>query len=201
MQPSVRKMRNLLLVLSFVGLSACAGMAPQASPQPEEPAVPVMRWDFRPDADNWTEGALLALETHGAALPAMVPSDYAEWCPDYPNQTPENRAAFWAGLFSALAKHESTWRPEAVGGGGLWYGLVQIDPRTARAYQCEATTGSALKDPVANLRCGVRIAARQVAKRGTVSRGMRDWGPFHSSSKRAEMSAWTRAQPYCSART
>ncbi|SPJ24307.1 transglycosylase SLT domain-containing protein [Palleronia abyssalis] len=189
-------MRRLLLALSLLGLSACV----TATPQPEAPtAPPVMRWDFRPDADTWTEGTMSALETHGQALPSMIPADITEWCPDYPNRTAEERAAFWAGLFSALAKHESTWRPDAVGGGGSWFGLVQIAPATARAYGCEATSGSALKNPVANLRCGVRIAARQVTKRGTVNRGMRDWGPFHSASKRAEMAAWTRAQPYCSA--
>ena len=86
-----------------------------------------------------------------------------------------------------------------MGGGGLWFGLVQIAPATARAYGCAATSGSALKNPVANLSCGVRIAAKQVSRRGSVNRGMRDWGPFHSGAKRAEMSAWTRAQPYCQA--
>ena len=191
-------MRRIILLLSLLGLSACVTMP---APEPEAPpAPPTMRWDFRPDAAAWTEGTLDALQTHGAVLPSMVPADVAEWCPDYENRTPEERAAFWAGLFSALAKHESTWRPEAVGGGGLWYGLVQIDPRTARAYGCDAQSGSALKNPIANLRCGVRIAAAQVSKRGTVNRGMRDWGPFHSASKRAEMAAWTRAQPYCAPR-
>ena len=74
---------------------------------------------------------------------------------------------------------------------------MQIAPPTARAYGCAAKSGSALKNAAANLQCGVRIAAAQVTKRGTVGRGMRDWGPFHSAAKRAEMSAWTRAQPYC----
>ncbi len=187
-------MLRLLSILAICGLSACVSTEGSESPGSD---VPAMRWDFRPDAASWTEGTLDALETHGAVLPAMVPGDYAEWCPGYPTQTEENRAAFWSGLFSALAKHESTWRPDAVGGGGLWYGLVQILPSTARLYGCDAQTGSELKDPVANLRCGVRIAAAQVSRRGTVSRGMLDWGPFHSASKRAEMAAWTRAQPYC----
>ncbi len=189
-------MRAILCLLTLCGLSACAGLDASSDAAVEPPA---MRWDFRPDSGPWTEGTLDALATHGAALPALVPADYEEWCPGYPEQTAENRAAFWAGLFSALAEHESTWRPEAVGGGGLWYGLVQILPSTARLYGCDATTGAELKDPVANLRCGVRIAAHQVADRGTVSRGMLDWGPFHSSSKRAEMAAWTRSQPYCRA--
>lgn len=187
-------MRRLLSILALCGLSACAASQDDAGTGSD---VPAMRWDFRPDSRAWTEGTLEALETHGAVLPAMVPADYAEWCPGYPRQSAENRAAFWSGLFSALAKHESTWRPDAVGGGGLWYGLVQILPSTAELYGCEAQTGAELKDPVANLRCGVRIAAHQVSDRGTVSRGMLDWGPFHSSAKRAEMAAWTRAQPYC----
>ncbi|TRD23534.1 transglycosylase SLT domain-containing protein [Palleronia caenipelagi] len=194
-------MRRLILSLSLLALSACADLTTTTeAPEPESPAVeqtPVMRWDFRPNGENWTRATLNALDSHGAVLPSMVPADIATWCPGYTTQTRENRAAFWAGLFSALAKHESTWRPEAVGGGGLWYGLVQIDPRTARAYNCRAQSGEALKNPEANLSCGVRIAAKQVSKRGTVNRGMRDWGPFHSSAKRAEMSAWTRAQDYC----
>lgn len=188
-------MRLLMLLVACAGLSACVTTTPVVTPDVE----PAMRWDFRPDADSWTEGTLDALRTHGAVLPSMIPADITEWCPDYANKTEEERAAFWAGLFSALAKHESTWRPEAVGGGGSWFGLVQISPSTARAYGCAATTGSALKNPVANLRCGVRIAAAQVSKRGSVNGGMRDWGPFHSSTKRAEMAAWTRQQPYCKA--
>ncbi|SEN87010.1 lytic transglycosylase domain-containing protein [Palleronia pelagia] len=190
-------LRHLAIVM-FLLLPACAQISGQRKAEPTA-ELPVTRWDFRPESEIWTQATLQALTEHGAALPAMVPADYAEWCPEYAAQTPENRAAFWTGLLSALAKHESTWRPDAVGGGGLWYGLTQIDPRTARAYNCDVTSGQALKDGAANLRCAVRIAAVQVAKRGTINRGMRDWGPFHSAAKRAEMAAWTRSQPYCQA--
>ncbi|PZX16235.1 transglycosylase-like protein with SLT domain [Palleronia aestuarii] len=188
-------MPRFVLILAIAALSGCVGAARAPDPEPASP--PVARWDFRPEGAVWTAETMEALATHGAALPQMVPADYAEWCPNYPNQSPENRAAFWNGLFSALAEHESTWRPEAVGGGGLWYGLVQIDPRTARGYGCAARSGAALKDGAANLRCAVRIATAQVTKRGTINRGMLDWGPFHSSSKRSDMASWTRAQPYC----
>ena len=156
-----------------------------------------MHWDHRPEADAWTRATLAALNAHGAVLPALVPADIDAWCPAYRGAGEAQRRAFWAGLLSALAKHESTWNPRAVGGGGLWYGLVQIAPGTARGHGCRATSGAALKDGSANLSCAVRIAARQVPKQNTVAEGMRDWGPFHSSSKRAEMSAWTRSQSYC----
>lgn len=164
-------------------------------------AQPVMRWDHRPEAALWTKTALEALQTHGAALPALVPADIEAWCPAYPQADPATRSAFWAGLISALAKHESTWNPAAVGGGGRWFGLVQIAPATARGYGCEARSGAALKNGEANLSCAIRIMAHTVPRDGVVAargRGVAaDWGPFHSAAKRTDMAAWTRNQSYC----
>ena len=87
---------------------------------------------------------------------------------------------------SALAKHESTYRPWAVGGGGRWYGLLQILPATARGYKCNARTGQSLKDGAANLSCAVRIMAHTVPRDGVIHgyRGRKgqgvtaDWGPM-----------------------
>ncbi len=202
--------RRLLAALALpVALSACAADGPGLVDRiaaPEErlstsAMPPPMRWDHHPEAGAWTETAFAALETHGAALSAITPGDIEAWCPAYPEATPEERKAFWAGLVSALAKHESTWNPRAVGGGGRWFGLVQIAPATARGYGCEARSGEALKDGTKNLSCAIRIMARTVPRDGVVSAGMRgvaaDWGPFHSSRKREDMRAWVRAQPYC----
>jgi len=191
------RVARTLVFAALLGTSACtvpAVIAPEA-----EATLPAMRWDFRPEADIWTAATLDALEQHGSELPAMTPEDIDVFCPRYRTASEEDRRAFWAGLFSALAKHESTWNPAAVGGGGRWFGLVQIDPRTAQGYGCNARTGQALKNGAANLQCAVRIATAQVSKRGTVSRGMLDWGPFHSEGKRADMKAWTREQSYCQA--
>ncbi|MDP3341077.1 transglycosylase SLT domain-containing protein [Frigidibacter sp.] len=172
----------------------------------EAPATaPVTRWDHRPEALSWTEATLTALETDGAVLATTVPTDIATFCPGYATASLEEREAFWVGMLSALAKHESTWNPKASGGGGQWLGLMQIAPGTARAYNCEATSASALKDGSANLACAVKIAARQVGKdRAILSNGRggwaglaRDWAPMRSSGKVAEMASWTKAQPYC----
>lgn len=189
-------MLKLFLGMILVTLAACA------RPNADGGVVrvverPAMRWDFRPEAEIWTADTLKALRAHGAVLAKMEPGDIDAWCPAYREAGAADRRAFWAGLFSTLAKYESTWNPKAVGGGGRWIGLVQIDPRTARGYGCAAQSSAALKDGAANLSCAVRIAASQVPKYGTVSRGMRDWGPFYSDAKRAEMSAWTRRQDYC----
>jgi len=163
--------------------------------------APSMRWDFRPEADAWTARTAFALEAHGTNLVNTTPADIETWCPAYKTADAEGRKAFWAGLLSTLAKHESTWNPSAVGGGGKWFGLVQIAPATARQYGCEARSGEALKDGELNLSCAVRIMDVTVPRDGVVSAGMRgvaaDWGPFHSATKRADMMNWTRAQPYC----
>lgn len=163
-----------------------------------------MRWDHRPEAAEWTSATLIAVSTKDPVLAATVPADIASWCPAYPDAGLAERRAFWAGLLSSVAKYESSWNPQAAGGGGRWIGLMQISPRTAENYGCSAKSSAALKDGSANLACAVEIMADQVGRDGLVAgggnRGVgRDWMPLRDGDKRAEMSAWTRAQPYCAA--
>ncbi|WP_425093348.1 transglycosylase SLT domain-containing protein [Tropicimonas sp. S265A] len=123
-------MRAILAIGACLALVACGDTAA------EEPSRGVadlpMRWDFHPRSEAWTEASLAALEAHGAPLATVVPEDIAMWCPAYPEGEKAQRDAFWTGLLSALAKHESTWNPQAVGGNDQWFGLVQISPATAR---------------------------------------------------------------------
>ncbi len=160
-----------------------------------------LRWDDQPGAEHWTAATLAALDEYGTDLTATMPADIETWCPAYKEEGLDGRKAFWAGLLSTLAKHESTWNPRAVGGGGAWFGLVQIAPSTARAYGCSAHNGEALKNGEANLSCAVRIMNVTVPRDNVVSQGMRgvaaDWGPFHESFKRNDMINWMREQPYC----
>jgi hypothetical protein len=170
--------------------------------------IPDARWDFRVDSDSWTLAALSALRSHGRDLQDTVPRDIANWCPAYAENPPHLRRAFWVGMMSALVKHESTYRPTAVGGGNLWFGLMQIYPDTARRYGCHATTGEALKDPEDNLSCAIRIMNVTVPRDNAIAvrdrrwRGVAaDWGPMTNRSKIAEMAAWTRSQDYCLSRS
>ena len=162
---------------------------------------PAVGWDSVAGGEGWTLAALDALESHGAALPAMVPADIQSYCPGYAEATEAERRAFWVALLSALSKHESTWQPAVSGGDGRWHGLLQISPGTAKGYGCEATSSSDLKDGEANLSCAIRIMAETVPRDGVISQGMRgvaaDWGPFHQSRKRTDIQASTRAQPFC----
>lgn len=193
--------KTFLPVLALLPFAACAP-APEPAPPPE--ALPAMAWDAHAaEGARWTEATLSALEGEGAVLLSSVPQDIGTWCPGYVEAEPRERAAFWSGLLSALARFESTWNPQAVGGGGQWFGLVQIAPATARAYGCDATTGQALTDGAENLECAVRIASRTVTRDGVVAAGgggfAADWGPFTSAAKRAEMARWVSGQSYCQA--
>jgi hypothetical protein len=174
-------------------------------PAPRKDWIPRARWDFHRDGHLWTRTTMEALNAHGRPLIETVPGDIATWCPAYADNDAQARAAFWNGFLSALAKHESTWRPRAVGGGGKWYGLTQILPATARGYDCRVGTGAALKDGSANLSCAVRIMATTVIRDNAVARKSNgklggvaaDWGPLVQRRKRSEMAAWTRKQKYC----
>ncbi len=195
-------LKSLALAAALVAAVTAAGCAPK--PVYETPDVPAMRWDHRPEARQWTLATMNALSSHGAVLAQLTPVDVDQWCPAYREAPIKQRQAFWAGLLSALAKHESWHVPDASGGGGLWLGLLQIDPRTAKGFGCRAQTPSALFDGAQNLACGVRIAASQVAKDNEILGGpghwrgvARDWAPFRKANKVADMQTWTRSQDYC----
>jgi hypothetical protein len=192
MSPVARCLAGIGLALLPAACSAPANRADQ----------PVMRWDHRPEAAVWTTVALEEAEAYDEVLARLVPDDIDTWCPGYKTASIADRRAFWVGILSALAEHESGWNPGASGGGGRWIGLTQIAPRTARAFACEARTAAELKDGAANLACALRIASVQVPKDNMVAgngrEGLgRDWAPFRSAAKRADMAAWTRSQDYC----
>lgn len=177
---------------------------PTLRPVARKPFLPRTRWEHKDGNPLWTRAALSAMQGHANDLESVVPTDIDRWCPAYENNSPELRRAFWVGMMSALAKHESTYNPQAVGGPNLWYGLLQIYPDTARRYGCRATTGEALKNPTENLSCAARIMNVTVARDEAIAvyngrwRGVAaDWGPMSNRSKIPEMANWTRQQSYC----
>lgn len=161
-----------------------------------------MGWDHRPEAVEWTGRTLAAVASEDDALTETVPADIDTWCPGYETASVTERRAFWAGLMSAVAKYESSWNPQAAGGGGRYIGVMQISPASAKLHGCEADTAGELKDGAANLECATQMIAKGVEMDGMVAGSGRqgagrDWMPFRDAGKRAAMSAWTRAQPYC----
>ncbi len=166
--------------------------------------LPEAKWDHLPKAETWTQSALDALDDHGKPLVENVPGDIGEWCPAYVKAPEDERAAFWVGFLSTLAEFESTWRPDAVGS-GKWFGLLQIAPATARAYECKAGTGEALKTGANNLSCAIRIMATTIERDGVLVKAgpdwagaAADWGPLRSDSKSSKMQDWLIDRDYCS---
>ena len=173
-------------------------------PEPRDGDVPRARWEHRADGPLWSRVALAAVETHGAALLDVVPEDIADWCPAYAANGPEDRAAFWVALLSTVSRYESTWRPAAVGGGGRWFGLMQIYPPTAEFRDCRVQTGEGLKSGPDNLNCAVRIMAITVPRDAAIStkkdrwQGVAaDWGPLRTDWMRRDMQRYTKRQPFC----
>lgn len=189
-------MRRIALLVLLAGLlSSC-------SPSPSSRAgLPASLWADRPEGAGWTKAALFALDSHGAPLVSSVPADVSKYCPGYAEAGAAERKAFWVTFLSALAGQESTWRPDAAGGGGRWLGLLQISPETAEGYGCRVQNGADLKNGALNLSCGIRIMAVTVPRDGVISEGMQgvaaDWGPFRDPAKLNAIRNATRTQPYC----
>ncbi|MEP1614446.1 MAG: transglycosylase SLT domain-containing protein [Roseobacter sp.] len=195
--------RFILIALSLLLLKSCVGVEEEKATDSTD-FFPALRWNHVPQSDEWEEAAVAALETHGLPLVEMVPADIDTWCPAYEGADVAGRQAFWVGFMSALAKHESTYRPEVVSSNGKWFGLLQISPATARGYGCRAGSGTALKVGGENLSCAIRIMSVTVPRDGVVYandgrwRGVAaDWGPLRVASKRQDISGWLNAQPFC----
>ncbi|NPD13618.1 lytic transglycosylase domain-containing protein [Xinfangfangia sp. D13-10-4-6] len=198
-------LRVLVALTAALSLGACVGAKESAKAVPAESFISrsSMGWEQYSGSKEWTYEALQAVSEKDALLSARVPADIKTWCPAYEAAPLEQRRAFWVGMMHAVAKHESTWNPKASGAGGRYIGLMQISPRTAAAHDCNAKSAAALKDGGENLTCAVEIFSKSVARDGVVAgagnQGIgRDWGPFRKSDKRAEMAAWSAAQPWCS---
>ncbi|MBL8563903.1 MAG: transglycosylase SLT domain-containing protein [Gemmobacter sp.] len=189
-------------LFGLIAALTLAGCSLQSTQKAEATTVPPMRWDHHPEAAKWTTNTLLAVAEEDAVLAARVPADIAQWCPGYESASLPERRAFWAGLISAVGKYESSYNPRAAGGGGRYIGIMQISPRSAANYGCDARSSGALKDGSANLACAVEMVAHNVARDGVAvgggNRGIgRDWMPFRKADKRAEMRAWLSSQSYC----
>ncbi|WP_041544544.1 MULTISPECIES: lytic transglycosylase domain-containing protein [Chelativorans] len=203
-------------------LASCAGGSEKAQTVSEgqqaatPPArVTVARWDGVAGADGYTRLALDAVRRNGSALVSNVPEDVSRYCPGYEKANADDRASFWVGLLSALAKWESNFKPavtftepdiyDASGNNVISRGLLQLSFESANAYGCGLRTADDLHDPGTNLTCGVKILSRLVTRSGVIASDGRPWrgaaaywSPFRDQAKRADIQSWTSRQSYCS---
>ena len=164
--------------------------------------LPAMRWDHRPEAAEWTRATLIAVAAHDDVLaPACPPTSR-------PGAQTTNKAAMMdrrssgPGLLSAVAKYESSYNPNASGGGGRYIGLLQISPRSAAHHGCARHLGQGAEERRCQPAMRRRDMAHAVGQDGVVAgkgnRGVgRDWRPFRKAKPRGEMQAWISQQSYC----
>ena len=164
---------------------------------------------------NWSAATFLAIDAHGGALLTKKPGDWAKWCAkDWSQLSREDKAEFYVGLISSLARFESSFNPKATykenfrdghGDFVISRGLLQISKESANLYGCGIEKAEELHDPSTNLTCGVRILSRWVERDGVIQGGgtgawrgaARYWSPFRKADRIAKMAAFTKGRKVC----
>lgn len=127
-------------------------------------------------------------------LSTNIASDVTLFCPQYTNLSDGQRLNFWGQFFAAVAKFESGWSPTSR----MVETTMGTDPVTGRqvasegllqlSYQDDISYGGicgfnwnadsqlsdsdprkTIFDPYLNLRCGIRIMARQLKSKGSLT--------------------------------
>ncbi|WP_426956922.1 transglycosylase SLT domain-containing protein [Muricoccus radiodurans] len=176
------------------------------------------RWDGRHrDAPAWSAALLVSLRSTGAPLLRSRPADRAAFCPRHDHLSPEERAAVWLMLFSAVAELESGFRPghthresftDDFGRPVISRGLLQTSFESTRHYDCDHASAEDTHNPVRNLSCGVRIMTHHVEREGRIggtpatpaSGGGAYWAvlrPGHRERPLERIQARTAAHPLC----
>lgn len=116
----------------------------------------------------WSLELLKALSLHKADLDAGNPEDFVA---GYSTISEDRQLKFWAELIIAMAKFESSWKPTAVFHeppplGVDSIGLLQLSYQDQPIYHLEPLDPArdSLKDPLINLRCGIKILAHWLVK-------------------------------------
>ena len=123
--------------------------------------------------EEWSQHVAATLETEGADMLKVDPKDEVRWCPGLSKMSLKDRKKFYVYLVSAMAKYESSFKPEtkytesftdSSGRKVISRGLLQISLESSKGYGCGFTTGEEMHDPKKNLACGVKILNRWIGR-------------------------------------
>lgn len=151
--------------------------------------------------------------------------DMATFCPRYSSLSNDQRANFWAMLFSAMSNYESAYNPlsrmkettlgvDPVTGQSVYSeGLLQLSYGDMQSYPfCQfdwskdkslspADPQKTILQPDINLYCGVGIMAKQIQRKGLITVGVDAyWEVLKSNSannKIKDIAAITQTLPFC----
>jgi len=164
---------------------------------------------------SWTLAAENAVKA--TTLATLAPKDITAFCPAYDSLNADKRAHFWAGLLSAMAKHESGFKPEtkyvepdivdANNQNVVSRGLLQISMESAnqKAYGCGIQRAHDLHKVDVNLNCAARIMRHWVEKDGLIAAASkpavgaaRYWSVLRAwRGHLSEISGFTRGMEVC----
>ena len=176
-----------------------------------QPSPPATRWGSANGRDAWTAAALDEVRNGGKALwrDGFTPIGLETFCPGYAAKGEADRQAFWVGLLSSMARWETSgYNPTTVyreSNGELSIGVLQLSVTDSRT--CPWIDEATIRQAEPNVRCGIRILARDVVRDGMIAEGTnkttargaaRYWGPMRTV-KRDDVAAWTAGQTYCRA--
>ena len=155
-----------------------------------------------------------------------VASDVETFCPKYRSLSDNERLNFWGQLLAGMAKFESGWKPttyyvestmgtDPVTGRQIASeGLLQLSYQDENNYKFECNfdwekdknysntdARKTILNPYHNLRCGIMIMSRQLARKGAIAVSS---GPYWSViklggtyNKIPQIAAYTKSLPFC----
>lgn len=207
--------RKLLLIFVVGVLASCGETGPNGREDDPSSSSPMLWLAENPRSGPWASFAMDAMDQHGPDLLNSTPADIGEWCPDYRNQSEDERKAFWTYLMSSLMRYESDYDPsvtftepfdDAAGNRVISRGLLQLSIESANGYGCGIVDANELHDPETNLSCSARIMNRWIERDNVIQsrtltgrwRGLaRYWSPFRRSEARDAMQAQVSRSSYC----
>ena len=187
-------------------------------PEPEKPFLwPAFDWDGKhADSLLWNQWAYEAVEDKGSNLLNELPSDVSLFCPNYSNLNHEDQKFFWISLVAAMARFESSFRPETTyqeefrdrfGELIISRGLLQLSIESSRGYGCVLENAQQLHNVEDNLHCTIKILNLWVGrdgsiagkKNGTWQGGARYWAVLRRDSIKNQIIKKTSESSICQA--
>ena len=154
-----------------------------------------LAWESKaPGSSDWSQAIYSVIKTEEPQMLGQnVADDVETYCPKYRSLNDNQRLNFWGQLFAGMAKYESGWKPSSR----MTETTMGIDPYTGRQVASEGLLQLSYQDetsynldcgfdwsrdkylsdsdpqktifsPQNNLRCGIKIMARQLKNKRAI---------------------------------
>lgn len=187
-----------------------------------------LAWESKvPGSREWSNAIYHIITTEESQMLAQnIADDVETFCPKYRSLPEQQRLNFWGQLFVGMAKYESAWKPTSrmvettmgtdpvTGRQVASEGLLQLSYQDERSYNLDCgfdwskdkylsdtDPKKTIFDPKNNLRCGIKIMARQLKRARAISltSGVY-WAVLKIGGKYTkipEIAAITKTLPFC----